>query len=88
MTKNRKIELLINDNIKLMEENKRLHELNNEELGSKMVSGMVKYTDVIEKLNEQYIELDRLRVTGIKNRWKYKMMRLGLKVRKVFAFGI
>ena len=27
MTKNRKIELLINDNIKLMEENKRLHEL-------------------------------------------------------------
>ncbi len=39
MTKNRKIELLINDNIKLMEENKRLHELSNEELGSKMVSG-------------------------------------------------
>lgn len=85
MTKNRKIELLINDNIKLMEENKRLRELSNEELGSKMVSGMVKYTDVIEKLNEQYIELDRLRVTGIKNRWKYKMMRLGLKVRKVFG---
>lgn len=88
MTKNRKIELLINDNIKLMEENKRLHELSNEELGSKMVSGMVKYTDVIEKLNEQYIELERLRATGIKNRWKYKMMLLGLKVRKVFAFGI
>ena len=68
-----------------MEENKRLHELNNEELGSKMFSEMGKYTDVIEKLNEQYIELDRLRVTGIKNRWKYKMMLLGLKVRKVFG---
>lgn len=85
MTKNRKIELLINDNIKLMEENKRLHEVSNEELGSKMVSWMGEYTDVIEKLNGQYIELDRLRVTGIKNRWKYKMMLLGLKVRKVFG---
>ena len=88
MTKNRKIELLINDNIKLMEENKRLHELNNEELGSKMVSGMERYTDIIEKLSKKYIDMDRLRVTGIKNRWKYKMMLLGLKVRKVFAFGI
>ena len=85
MTKNRKIELLINDNIKLMEENKRLHELNNEELGNKMVSWMGEYTDAIEKLNRQYIELDRLRATGIKNRWKYKMMLLGLKVRKVFG---
>jgi hypothetical protein len=46
---------------------------------------MGKYTEVIEKLKEQYIELDRLRVTGIKNRWKYKMMLLGLKVRKVFG---
>jgi len=85
MTKNRKIELLINDNIKLMEENKRLHELNNEELGNKMVSWMGEYTDAIEKLNGQYIELDRLRATGIKNRWKYKMMLLGLRVRKVFG---
>lgn len=88
MTKNRKIELLINDNIKLMEENKRLRELSNEELGSKMVSGMERYTDIIEKLSKKYIELERLRATGIKNRWKYRMMLLGLKVRKVFAFGI
>lgn len=85
MTKNRKIELLINDNIKLMEENKRLRELSNEELGSKMVSGMERYTDIIEKLSKKYIDMDRLRVTGIKNRWKYKMMLLGLKVRKVFG---
>lgn len=86
MTKNRKIKLLANDNKRLMEENKRLHELNNEELGSKMISEMEKYSDVVEKLNEKYIDLDRLRVTGIKNRWKYKMMLMGLKVRK--AFGI
>lgn len=86
MTKNRKIKLLANDNIKLMQENKRLHELNNEELGNKMISEMEHYSDVIEKLNEKYIELDRLRVTGIKNRWKYRMMLLGLKVRK--AFGV
>lgn len=85
MTKNRKIELLINDNIKLMEENKRLHELSNEELGSKMVSGMERYTDIIEKLSKKYIDMDRLRATGIKNKWKYKMMLLGLKVRKVFG---
>ena len=85
MTKNRKIKLLANDNKRLMEENKRLHELNNEELGNKMISEMEKYSDVVEKLNEKYIELDRLRVTGIKNRWKYKMMLMGLKVRKVFG---
>lgn len=85
MTKNRKIKLLANDNKRLMEENKRLHELSNEELGNKMISEMDRYSDVVEKLNEKYIELDRLRVTGIKNRWKYRMMLLGLKVRKVFG---
>lgn len=85
MTKNRKIKLLANDNKRLMQENERLHELNNEELGNKMISEMEHYSDVIEKLNEKYIELDRLRVTGIKNKWRYKMMLMGLKVRKVFG---
>ncbi|MCI8772268.1 MAG: hypothetical protein HFH73_14320, partial [Lachnospiraceae bacterium] len=64
MTKKRKIKLLVNDNKKLMEENKRLHELNNEELGNKMISEMEHYSNVIEKLSKKYIELDRLRVTG------------------------
>lgn len=85
MTKNRKIKLLVNNNKRLMQENERLHELNNEELGSKIISEMEHYSDVIEKLNEKYIELDRLRVTGIKNKWKYRMMLMGLKVRKVFG---
>ena len=85
MTKNRKIQLLVNDNKKLIGENKRLRELNSEELGNKMVSEMEKYSDVIEKLNEQYIELDRLRITGIRNKWRYRMMLFGLKVRKVFG---
>ena len=85
MTKKRKIKLLVNDNKKLMEENKRLHELNNEELGNKMISEMEHYSNLIEKLSEKYIELDRLRVAGIKNKWKYRMMLMGLKVRKVFG---
>ncbi len=85
MTKKRKIKLLVNDNKKLMEENKRLHELNNEELGNKMISEMEHYSNVIEKLSKKYIELDRLRVTGIKNKWKYRMMLMGLKFRKVFG---
>lgn len=85
MTKNRKIKLLANDNRRLMEENSRLHEINNEELGNKMISEMEHYSNVIEKLSKKYIELDRLRVTGIKNKWKYRMMLLGLKVRKVFG---
>jgi len=85
MTKNKKIELLINDNKKLIEENKKLHELNSEELSSKISSGIDRYTDVIEKLNKKYIELDRLRIAGIKNRWKYHRMLLDLKVRKVFG---
>ncbi len=85
MTKKRKIKLLINDNKQLMEENKRLHELSNEPLGNKMISEMEHYSNVIEKLSEKYIELDRLRVAGIKNKWKYRMMLMGLKVRKVFG---
>lgn len=85
MTKKRKIELLVNDNKRLMDENSRLHELNSEELSSKVSSEIDRYTEVIEKLNKKYIELDRLRVTGIKNKWKYKMMLMGLKVRKVFG---
>ena len=85
MTKNRKIQLLVKDNKKLIEENKRLHELGNEELGNKMVSEMERYSDVIEELNEQYIELDRLRITGIRNRWRYRLMFFGLKFRKAFG---
>ena len=85
MTKNRKIQLLVNDNKRLMDENKRLHELNNEELGNKMVSEMERYADVIDKLYDKYIELDRLRVEGIRNKWKYLIMLMGLKVRKVLG---
>lgn len=85
MTKSRKIELLVNDNKRLMNENNKLHELSNEELNKKIVSEIECYTDVIEKINKKYIELDRLRIEGIKNRWKYHRMLLGLKVRKVFG---
>lgn len=84
MTKNRKIKLLINDNKRLMEENKKLHELNSEELGNQIVAEMQNYTNVIEKLSEKYIELDRLGATGIRNRQKYKIMLFGLKMRKLF----
>jgi hypothetical protein len=85
MTKKRKIKLLVNDNKKLMEENKRLHELNNEELGNKMISEMEHYSNVIEKLSKKYIELDRLRVTGIRNRQKYIRMLWVLKMRKLLG---
>lgn len=85
MTKNRKIKLLVNDNKRLMDENKRLHELNSESLGNQIVTEIQNYTSVIEKLSKKYIELDRLRATGIRNKQKYKMMLLGLKVRKVFG---
>lgn len=84
MTKSRKIELLINDNKRLKEENKRLHELNNEEISKNMLSEMERYSDVIDKLYEKYKELDRLRVSGIRNRRKYKAMLLGLGFRKMF----
>ena len=85
MTKNKKIKLLIKDNIRLSEENKKLHELNNEEISKKMVSEMERYSDVIDKLYGKYKELDRLRVAGIKNKWKYHRMFFGLKIRKVFG---
>ena len=82
MTKNRKIKLLINDNIRLTKENKKLHELNKEEIGKRMIAEMERYSDVIDKLYEKYKELDKLRMIGIKNRWKYRVMLMGLKVRK------
>ena len=85
MTKNKKIKLLINDNKKLLAENKKLHELNNEEIGKKMISEMERYSDVIDKLYGKYKELDRLRIAGIKNRCKYRVMLFGLKARKVFG---
>ena len=85
MTKNKKIKLLINDNKKLLAENKKLHELNNEEIGKKMISEMERYSDVIDKLYGKYKELDRLRIAGVRNRWKYRVMLLGIKVRKVFG---
>lgn len=85
MTKNKKIKLLINDNKRLLEENKKLNELSNEEISKKMVSEMEKYSDVIDKLYEKYKELDRLRVAGIKNKWKYHRMLFGLKIRKMLG---
>ena len=85
MTKNKKIKLFIKDNIRLSEENKKLHELNNEEISKKMVSEMERYSDVIDKLYGKYKELDRLRIAGVRNRCKYQTMLLRLKVRKVFG---
>lgn len=85
MTKNKKIKLLIKDNIRLSEENKKLHELNNEEISKKMVSEMERYSDVIDKLYGKYKELDRLRIIGIRNRWRYRMMLLGTKVKKMIG---
>ena len=85
MTKNRKIELLVNDNKRLIDENKKLHKLNNEEISRNMLSEMERYSDVIDKLYEKYRELDKLRMIGIKNRWKYRVMLMGLKVRKVLG---
>ena len=85
MTKNKKIKLLINDNKKLSAENKRLHELNNEEIGKKMVSEMERYSDVIDKLYGKYKELDRLRIAGVKNRWRYRVMLFGLGIRKMLG---
>lgn len=82
MTKNRKIELLVNDNKRLIDENKRLHKLNNEEISRNMLSEMERYSDVIDKLYEKYRELDKLKLIGIKNRWGYRVMLFGLKVRK------
>lgn len=85
MTKNKKIKLLINDNKRLLEENRKLHKLNNEEISINMLSEMERYSDVIDKLYEKYKELDRLRITRIRNRLKYKRMLLGLKIRKMFG---
>ena len=50
-----------------------------------MISEMERYSDVIDKLYGKYKELDRLRIAGIKNRCKYRVMLFGLKARKVFG---
>jgi len=83
MTKNRKIELLIKDNKRLIDENKKLLKLNSEEISKNMLSEMERYSDVTDKLYEKYKELDKLRLIGIRNRWKYRVKLFGLKVRKV-----
>lgn len=85
MTKNKKIELLTKDNNRLIQENKRLHEINNEEISENILSEIERYSKVIDKLYEKYVELDKLKITGIKNRWKYRMMFLRLKTRRIFG---
>jgi len=85
MTKKRKIELLVNDNKRLMDENNRLHEINNEEISENILSEIERYSSIIDKLYEKYVELDKLKITGIKNRWKYRMMLLRLKTRRIFG---
>lgn len=85
MTKKKKIELLINDNKRLMGENKRLHEINNEEISENILSEIERYSKVVDKLYEKYEELEQLKITGIKNRWKYRIMFLRLKTRRIFG---
>lgn len=82
MTRNRKIKLLINDNKRLIQENKRLHELNNESLSKKILSEMERYTYIIGKLYDKYKELDKLRLLGLMNRWKYRWMMYSIKIRR------
>lgn len=85
MTKNRKIELLINDNKKIIEENRRLHELSNEQLSKNMISEIDRYSKVINLLYGKYDELNSLKLLGIRNHWKYRIMFLWLGVRKMLG---
>ena len=85
ITKNDKIRILINDNQRLEEENKKLHELSNEQLSKDMVEQMNQYAEIMEKLHDKYIELDKLRFVGLMNRWKYQWMIMWFKVKKILA---
>lgn len=83
MTKNKKIMLLANDNKKLMKENQRMHELSNESLSQKIIAEMERYTDITEKLYAKYKELDNLKIAGIKNRIKYRIMLITFMCRHI-----
>lgn len=81
ITKNDKIRILVNENKKLQEENKRLHELSNEVLSKQMVGEIEKFADATDALYRKYTELDKLRFMGLMSKWKYQWMVMKLKVK-------
>ncbi|RKI44301.1 hypothetical protein D7V86_03370 [bacterium D16-51] len=83
MTKSRKIKLLTIENKRLIDENKMLHAINNEEINKKMLALMGQYSDIIEKLHEKYQELNKLKFIGIQSHLKYRLMLWKLKVKEL-----
>lgn len=81
ITKNDKIRILKNDNQRLSEENKKLHELSNEQLSNNMIEQISQYVEIMEKLHNKYIELDRLKFIGLMNKYKYQWMIMIWKIR-------
>ena len=82
MTKNSKIKLLTIENKRLMDENKMLHAINNEDINKKMITLMGQYSDIIEKLHEKCQELNKLKFIGLQNHIKYRLMLWKLKAKK------
>lgn len=85
ITKKDKIRILINENAKLEEENKKYRMVSDKSLTDHMVMQMNSYMQINKQLHKKYIELDKLRFVGLMNRWKYQWMFMWFKVKKILA---
>ena len=81
ITKSDKIRILVNENKKLQEENKKLHELSNEVLSKQMIEEIEKFADATDALYKKYAELDKLCFMGLMSKLKYRWMIMQLKVK-------
>lgn len=83
MTKNRKIEILVEEINGLNEENKRLRKLSNEELSKEMLKEIKRYGQIMDKLCESNKKLNELRFLSLMNTWKYRWMIWCVKMKKL-----
>lgn len=85
MTKNKKIEILLEDNQRLSNENNRYSENTNEELSKKMRSEIREYINVNDKIVKEYEQINRLKWYGSFLKIRFNMLKLKLKIKSALG---
>lgn len=83
MTKNKKIDILIEDNKRLSSENERYKKTDNQELAKEMQKQINEYLDINKKIIKLYRQINYKKWYGSILPIKYYLLRTKVKIKKL-----
>ena len=84
MTKNKKIDILIEDNKRLSSENQHYKKTDNQELAQEMQTQIEDYLEINKKIMKLYKQINYKKWYGSFLSVKYHYLRLKIKLKRMF----